>query len=67
MQRRDFLANLPAAGLAAGLSTSLPSSSLFSDVEGNLPEKKDNILEKVKLAMFSMQAMLERGEWQGTI
>jgi unsaturated rhamnogalacturonyl hydrolase len=64
MQRRDFLLTLPATGLVAGLSASLPT-----DVAG----KKENILQKVKLAMLSMQratweqgvamqAMLEMGE-----
>ena len=73
MQRRDFLANLPAAGLAAGFSASLPSPSLFSHAEGITNDKNDNTLEKVKLAMLSMQratweqgvamqAMLELGE-----
>lgn len=78
MQRRDFLANLPAAGLAAGLTTSLPSGILFSRTDGDTPVKKENILDKVKLAMFSMQratweqgvamqAMLEVGEWDMVI
>jgi rhamnogalacturonyl hydrolase YesR len=64
MQRRDFLVRLPAAGVAAGLSATFPSC---------VPEKKENILEKVKVAMLSMQratweqgvamqAMLESGE-----
>jgi len=68
MQRRDFLAALPAAGLVAGRSAYYPSA-----VEGNATAKNENILEKVKLAMFSkqratweqgvaMQAMLELGE-----
>ncbi|RPH37296.1 glycosyl hydrolase, partial [bacterium] len=73
MQRRDFLANLPAAGLAAGFSASLPPGTFSADARGGAPEKKENIIEKVKLAMLSMQraaweqgvamqAMLELGE-----
>ncbi len=60
MQRRDFLANLPAAGLAAGLSASLPSNALLAEPQDKATEKKENILEKVKLAMLSMQ----RATWE---
>jgi hypothetical protein len=55
MQRIHFLANLPAAGLGAGLSASIPADVLFSGTGGGNSEKKNNILEKVKLDMFSMR------------
>jgi rhamnogalacturonyl hydrolase YesR len=60
MQRRDFLANLPVAGLAAGFSASLPLNTLLPFVDGDAIAKKDDIIEKVKLAMLSMQ----RATWE---
>ncbi len=73
MKRREFFTAIPAAGLAAGLSASVPSAALFPDDREEVPGKLMNNLEKVKRAMLSMQratweqgvamqAMLELGE-----
>ncbi len=62
MQRRDFLANLPAAGPAAGLSTLLPSGTFFMATGRADTQKKENITEKVKRAgLFLQRATWEQG------
>ena len=72
MKRRDFLFQAPLAGLALGSPGSL-SAGGSPPQPGDAETKKPNILEKVKLAMLSMQratweqgvamqAMLELGE-----
>lgn len=57
VQRRDFLANLPAAGPVAGFSSPFPSATGTAD-----SQKKENITEKVKRSMlFIQRAACEQG------
>ena len=73
MQRRDFSANLPAAGPVAGHSTPFPSGTPFAATGKADSQKKENITEKVKRSMLfmrrgtceegvAMRSMLEPGE-----
>ena len=72
MRRRKFLQGLPAAGLALGLPSSRSDRSTLA-VDGDGPTDLATTIEKVKLAMLSMQraaweqgvamqALLESGE-----
>lgn len=72
MKRRNFLVNVPLIGLSAGVSATLINSCAQNRHEGNL-YNKENLVDKVKLAMLTMQrrtweqgvamqAMLESGE-----
>jgi unsaturated rhamnogalacturonyl hydrolase len=71
MKRRDFLINVPAAGLSIGVTGSLAASFTGSPEDNSFQNK--SITEKVKAALFTMQrrtweqgvamqAMLEMGE-----
>ncbi len=72
MKRRHFLTNVPIIGLSAGLSGTLMNGCTLKNYESGL-FPKNNLLDKVKLAMLTMQrrtweqgvamqAMLESGE-----
>ena len=72
MKRRNFLTSLPLAGLTLGHYGVITTSGSMDDPEDSLFNKK-NTIEKVKLAMLSlqratweqgvaMQALLELGE-----